>query len=117
VLLCGDAAGLLEPWTREGISFAVRSGKTAGAVAAQALLGEISDETDLALREYTQRVNSSLIPEIVAGARFLKAFEKQPSIINSLMTQTPLGWRAFTRITRGDTTFERVQGICQREPS
>ncbi|MET8299419.1 geranylgeranyl reductase family protein, partial [Streptomyces sp. NPDC005180] len=27
VLVCGDAAGLLEPWTREGISFALRSGR------------------------------------------------------------------------------------------
>jgi len=34
ILLAGDAAGLLEPWTREGISFAVRSGALAGAVAA-----------------------------------------------------------------------------------
>lgn len=30
VLVCGDAAGLLEPWTREGISFALRSGRLAG---------------------------------------------------------------------------------------
>lgn len=29
VLVCGDAAGLLEPWTREGISFALRSGRLA----------------------------------------------------------------------------------------
>jgi geranylgeranyl reductase family protein len=31
VLVAGDAAGLLEPWTREGISFALRSGTLAGA--------------------------------------------------------------------------------------
>ena len=30
VLVAGDAAGLLEPWTREGISFALRSGTLAG---------------------------------------------------------------------------------------
>jgi geranylgeranyl reductase family protein len=30
VLVAGDAAGLLEPWTREGISFALRSGTIAG---------------------------------------------------------------------------------------
>ena len=34
VLVAGDAAGLLEPWTREGISFALRSGLAAGAAAA-----------------------------------------------------------------------------------
>lgn len=32
VLVCGDAAGLLEPWTREGISFALRSGFYCGGV-------------------------------------------------------------------------------------
>ena len=30
MLVCGDAAGLLEPWTREGISYALRSGRLAG---------------------------------------------------------------------------------------
>ena len=35
VLVAGDAAGLLEPWTREGISFALRSGALAGAAAAE----------------------------------------------------------------------------------
>ncbi|QJU53201.1 FAD-dependent monooxygenase [Herbiconiux sp. KACC 21604] len=36
VLVAGDAAGLLEPWTREGISFALRSGTWAGEAAAAA---------------------------------------------------------------------------------
>ena len=36
VLVAGDAAGLLEPWTREGISYALRSGSWAGAAAARA---------------------------------------------------------------------------------
>ena len=39
MLLAGDAAGLLEPWTREGISFAVRSGELAGTIAAAHLDG------------------------------------------------------------------------------
>ena len=30
VIVAGDAAGLLDPWTREGISFALRSGALAG---------------------------------------------------------------------------------------
>ncbi|MGD8166776.1 FAD-dependent monooxygenase [Herbiconiux sp. P16] len=36
VLVAGDAAGLLEPWTREGISYALRSGAWAGEAAAAA---------------------------------------------------------------------------------
>ncbi len=38
VLVAGDAAGLLEPWTREGISFALRSGRLAGEAAARGRL-------------------------------------------------------------------------------
>ncbi|MCM3922498.1 geranylgeranyl reductase family protein, partial [Frankia sp. AiPs1] len=37
VLVVGDAAGLLDPWTREGISFALRSGRLAGEAAAAAV--------------------------------------------------------------------------------
>ncbi|MFN2521859.1 MAG: geranylgeranyl reductase family protein, partial [Mycobacteriales bacterium] len=37
VLVAGDAAGLLEPWTREGISYALRSGALAGHAAATEL--------------------------------------------------------------------------------
>src|ERR1700744_2847909 len=36
VLVAGDAAGLLDPWSREGISFALRSGAMAGQAAAEA---------------------------------------------------------------------------------
>ena len=35
----GDAAGLLEPWTREGISYALRSGRLAGECAAAGAAG------------------------------------------------------------------------------
>jgi geranylgeranyl reductase family protein len=37
VLLCGDAAGLVEPVTGEGIAFALQSGRDAGAAAALAI--------------------------------------------------------------------------------
>ena len=37
VIVAGDAAGLLEPWLREGISFALRSGTWAGEAAAAAI--------------------------------------------------------------------------------
>jgi geranylgeranyl reductase family protein len=40
VMVVGDAAGLLEPWTREGISHALRSGTWAGETAAAAARGE-----------------------------------------------------------------------------
>ncbi len=44
VVVCGDAAGLLEPWTREGISFALRSGRLAGEWAVR--IAEAHDAVD-----------------------------------------------------------------------
>ena len=50
LLVAGDAAGLLDPWTREGISFALRSGALAGAAAAGDI-GEMFADTDPANRD------------------------------------------------------------------
>jgi geranylgeranyl reductase family protein len=105
VLVCGDAAGLLEPWTREGISFAVRSGTMAGQVAAKAALSETAVSP---VREYTEKITSSLALEMAAGFRFLSAFERHPGIMNSALTRTPVGWEAFLRMTRGDTTLAQI---------
>jgi geranylgeranyl reductase family protein len=100
VLLAGDAAGLLEPWTREGISFAVRSGALAGAVAADA-------EPDLQER-YLAAVGVDLLPEMAAGAACRRAFEKWPGAFHYLLFGTSVGWRQFGRLTRGESTLARA---------
>lgn len=104
VLLAGDAAGLLEPWTREGISFAVRSGLLAGAVAAR---GGAQDDDALQAR-YAAEVGAELVPEMAAGEECLRAFERRPGVFHHLLGGTGVGWRAFTRIARGDTTLARA---------
>ncbi|HET6482147.1 MAG TPA: geranylgeranyl reductase family protein [Actinoplanes sp.] len=94
VVVAGDAAGLLEPWTREGISYALRSGTWAG-----------STWQDLA--EYERRVAAELAPEMAAGQRMLSAFSRYPGIIHLVMS-TPLGWRAFEAFCRGDLSMANV---------
>ena len=107
VLLAGDAAGLLEPWTREGISFAVRSGELAGRTAA-AHLGR-RGHSDRALQTaYAAGVAVDLAPEMAAGEQCLRAFERHPAVFHRLLGGTGLGWRQFTRLTRGDTTLARA---------
>jgi geranylgeranyl reductase family protein len=108
VLLSGDAAGLLEPWTREGISFAVRSGRLAGQAVGRFVADESRDEVGLLVQEYATEVESSLGREMRAGSLFLSAFERHPLVFYSLLTRTSLGWREFRRIARGDTTLARV---------
>jgi flavin-dependent dehydrogenase len=96
VLVVGDAAGLLEPWTREGISYALRSGGWAGEFAARGTL----DEYPAAVREH-------LIPEMVAGRRLLRVFAKHPHLMHTAMA-TPLGWRAFESFCQGNLSMANV---------
>jgi geranylgeranyl reductase family protein len=94
VLVAGDAAGLLEPWTREGISFATRSGALAGAAAA---------DGDLA--RYARDVRETLVPTMRAGGRLLAAFSRRPGLFHAVL-RTPPGWRMFERFCLGETSFE-----------
>ncbi|TBL27662.1 hyaluronate lyase, partial [Verrucosispora sp. SN26_14.1] len=96
VLVAGDAAGLLEPWTREGISYALRSGELAGdAVADDDLAG------------YERAVTQRLVPSMRAGYRLLAAFARRPEILHAAIA-TPPGWRAFTRFCRGGAGFDEL---------
>jgi geranylgeranyl reductase family protein len=108
VLVCGDAAGLLEPWTREGISFAVRSGALAGRVAGQAAVRTADGSSDGLVVQYTAAIDAVLTPEMQAGQVLLRAFERRPAIMHALLSRTSVGWWLFGRITRGDTTYARI---------
>ena len=100
VLVVGDAAGLLEPWTREGISYALRSGTWAGEVAARA-------QTPAELAAYDKLVQDELAPEMAAGRRLLRLFARHPRLIHAAFA-TPLGWRAFKAFCQGELSMARV---------
>lgn len=93
VLVAGDAAGLLEPWTREGISYALRSGTLAGVAAAA---GD--------LPSYERGTEQTLGVEMAAGRRLRVAFTRRPSAFHAALC-TPPGWRAFAAFCRGEATF------------
>ncbi len=96
VLVAGDAAGLLEPWTREGISFALRSGVAAGAAAASG---------DLA--SYESTVESTLTPVMAAGRRLLSLFEAHPGACHAALATRP-GWQIFSAVCRGEADLAQV---------
>jgi len=103
VLVAGDAAGLLEPWTREGISFALRSGRLAGAAAAAAAAN--GDDGDAALAGYADAVERELTPEMAAGRVFLQAFSRNRQVFHGFLAAVPGGWRLFARLVAGETTL------------
>jgi flavin-dependent dehydrogenase len=93
VLVAGDAAGLLEPWTREGISYALRSGAIAGRAAAE----DVSS--------YDEAVLASLGPEMAAGRRARAAFTNHPGTVHSVFRYLPGMWDLFVRLVSGETTM------------
>jgi geranylgeranyl reductase family protein len=104
VLVAGDAAGLLDPWTREGISFAVRSGAMAGrlAVAGAQLPPRRVQES------YRRWVDVALTPEMRASQVFLEAFENHPGLVHGVLGRTPLGWAGFRDMSLGTTSSARL---------
>jgi geranylgeranyl reductase family protein len=104
VLVAGDAGGLLEPWTREGISFALRSGSAAGVYAAKAALSPDEESADQALDGYVEAIYEHLVPEMDAGRRVLAAFSRHPAAVHAALA-TPAGWRVFSKFCRGELTL------------
>ncbi|GAA3865559.1 geranylgeranyl reductase family protein [Streptomyces sedi] len=113
VLVCGDAAGLLEPWTREGISFALRSGRLAGQWAVR--IAEAPDAVDARRQalNYTFAIKSGLGVEMGVGRRLLTAFSHRPKLFHTALVGFRPAWAAFTQITRGSTT---LAGLVRTHP-
>ncbi|WP_049580512.1 geranylgeranyl reductase family protein, partial [Streptomyces sp. SBT349] len=114
VLVCGDAAGLLEPWTREGISFALRSGRLAGQWAVR--IAEASDAVDARRQalNYTFAVKAGLGVDMGVGRRLLTGFAHRPGLVHAALIGFRPAWAAFTRITRGSTT---LAGLVRTHPA
>ncbi|MEW1675166.1 geranylgeranyl reductase family protein [Streptomyces noursei] len=108
VLVCGDAAGLLEPWTREGISFALRSGRLAGEWAVR--ISEAHDAVDARRQalNYAFAIKAGLGVEMAVGRRLLAVFARRPGVFHAALTGFRPAWRAFAKITRGTTTLAEM---------
>jgi len=107
VLLAGDAAGLLDPWTREGISFALRSGALAGEFAAKAAVSDCQQDAAASLEEYVAAVNRVLVPDMRAGRVLVSAFTRRVGAVHTGLA-TPKGWRAFVKMCRSEISFSAV---------
>ncbi|GAA2661832.1 geranylgeranyl reductase family protein [Streptomyces aculeolatus] len=108
VVVCGDAAGLLEPWTREGISYALRSGRLAGEWAVR--IAEAQDAVDARRQalNYAFAVKAGLGVEMAVGRRLLAAFERHPAVFHAVLTGFRPAWHMFAKVTQGTTTLGEI---------
>ena len=101
IVLAGDAAGWVDPWMREGISYALRSGRWAGSAAALLARGEDPKPALDACR-------AELQPELDAGTALLAMMRRSPWAVHAAVTRSSQGWRAMQRIAGGDASLQRA---------
>ena len=107
VIVAGDAAGLLEPWTREGISFALRSGALAGEHAAKAATSGDPATAESSLDGYAAALNAALIPEMRAGRVLLSGFTRHAGAFHKGLS-TGKGWGTFVKFCRSERSFAEL---------
>ena len=88
VLLLGDAAGLINPITREGIYYAIRSARLAAPVIADALQSGSIDLTG-----YQRAVDDQLMPSLQMGGALRRVFTQSPRFCFTAVKRSDLIWR------------------------
>lgn len=99
-LLLGDAAGLADEFTAEGIAYAVQSAN----LAAEAVL-----KSDNPASAYTQSVDRQIQPELAAARTISRLYywcvTTWPWLALKASKHVNYLWRAFFRVMRGDSTY------------
>ncbi|MFH1161261.1 MAG: geranylgeranyl reductase family protein [bacterium] len=104
IQVLGDAAGLTDPLTGEGIYYAIRSGKIAAAAGYDFLQGRAAT-----LQRYSDEVNEVLMPEILEANRIKTIFNAVPFRIHRLVRDRERVWNAFGKILRGERNYMDVK--------
>ncbi len=103
-LLLGDAAGLVDPLTGEGIHNAIKSAQIAAPIIDQCLRANILD-----LRDYQDAVDRELMPELRAARAFARLFTWFPRLCFTLVERNDRLWRACCRLLRGEETYVTIK--------
>jgi len=110
-LVLGDAAGLLEPFTGEGIYYALRSAY----LAAEALT--VASGSDTSPRSYETAIETEIMPELTGARALQQVFDAWPWLFHSLVRTHQRSWRALARILRGERGFHEVEHVLRRHPN
>ena len=100
IALVGDAAGLIDPLSGEGIHMAFASGRLAAEHAMRYLSGE-SDN----MSAYEQAVDHQLQPELDVSRRLQELFHFAPPPYLALMRRNRKFWLFFCHLVRGELTY------------
>jgi flavin-dependent dehydrogenase len=100
IVLTGDAAGLADPLTGEGIYSAVLSGQLASAAFEAAL--HYGKEK---LAQYQSAVAGSIFPELKIARVLRSLFVRFPSSVFKILKSEEILWRGGCRLARGEIDY------------
>ncbi|HEX76299.1 MAG TPA: NAD(P)/FAD-dependent oxidoreductase [Dehalococcoidia bacterium] len=104
IVLLGDAAGLADPLTGEGIQNALQSAKLAAPVIEECLLNGKAR-----LKNYQQAVDEKIMPEIRIARVLQKMFVRFPEIALKLLNLHEGVWRSCCLLVRGELDYTAVK--------
>ena len=105
-MLCGDAAGLVDPLAGEGIFAAFVSGRLAAQTSVRFLTESAPD-----LDSYETAVDQELMPDIRAAALLRDAYHYTPQACYAILRRSELMRRSICRLITGEQTYA---GFLQR---
>ena len=107
-LLLGDAAGLVDPFTGEGIYYALRSGQ----IAADCLARALAANSPELLADYTRQVHGEMLANFRASWLISLVFHSFPGIFYRLVTQPKVvaGYQEIMKrySRQGETPYPRL---------
>lgn len=104
IALVGDAAGLIDPLSGEGIYAAIRSGGMAAEHALAYLDGRAAG-----LLEYGRAIDQDLAPELLDSSRLQDVFNLLPPAYVAILRRSPQLWAWLCRIIRGEETYTTLK--------
>jgi len=100
VLLAGDAAGLVDPMTGDGISCALHS----AGILSDTLLELLRKDHD-EVRRYDRRILEEIGPELFWSRKMLSFLVAFPHFVYEAVGHYDRVWRAFCRVMRGEDSL------------
>ena len=104
VVLVGDAAGLVDPFTGDGISFACRSARIASECISRAL-----NSSSVDVSAYHARITSHVGKELLWSRALLSLSVSFPRLIPFLFDRHECAWQTFCKTLRGEASLQRLK--------
>jgi geranylgeranyl reductase family protein len=106
-LLLGDAAGLADPLTGEGIYYAILSAQ----LAAPAIIDSLA-HGNVKLEDYQEAVDKKIMSELRIARVLSRFFVRFPRLAFGMFNQSDAVWSAVCNLMLGEIDYDAIRGMA-----